>query len=823
VNDFRYALRTLRRSPGLAAVAVTSLALGIGANTAIFSVTNAVILRSLPVQKPHDLVLLRYVSKKGNIFDSFSYPEYLALRDAPEVLTGLAAVVTAELNLASEEATERVPGQLVSGNYFPLLGVQPRIGRLIGPDDDRDAGGHPVCVISAGLWQRRFGSAPDIAGRQVQVNGRSYSILGVAPASFEGTDQGTRAQIYVPLMMAAQVLSRPANSKVQPPFLEWTDWLKFVGRRKPGVTLARAETVLDARFAQLPLAQRDSTFESSSRHGAPGQRARLLVLDGRQGFDNLRFGYERPLLLLLFLVGLLLLIACANVASLLAARAVGQRKQIAIRLALGAGRWALIRQQLAESSLLAFGGAAGGLLLSIWMSDLLLQLAQTGNNRQIDVRPDLAVLGFLLGVACLTTLLFGIAPALESGKAGVGPVLKNESTGGGRRRGALGGALVAIQVALSITLLAGAGLLLRSLHNLQSIHIGFQPESVAVASLNPGANRYSAARARALFESLLDRAETIPGVRAASAALVSPLSGSLWVYSIEVPGYPVKPNEFLMTYMNAVGPGYFAAMGSPLISGREFTRRDREGAPYVVVVNEQMARKYWPGRDAVGQRFKASALGDNQVEVVGVVRDSIYRELREPKQEILYVPLLQGDFRSASLHLRIAGDPGPVFTELRARARAIDRDVPLYNVRTLDNQIAGTLSPERMLATVSTILGALAIVLAMVGLYSILANAVSQRSREIGIRMALGAEQRQVIGMVLRDTLRMVAIGIAVGIPVSLGASRWIASFLYGIGAQDPLTYAAIVLLLALAGCAAAYVPSRRAARVDPMVVLRYD
>ncbi len=821
MRNFRYALRTLGRSPGLAAVAIISLALGIGANTAIFSVTNAVILRSLPVEKPNELALLRYVSKKGNIFDSFSYKDYLALRDAPNVLSTLSAVNDVEINLASDEATERVPGELVSGNYFPLLGVHPRIGRLIGPDDDRDAGGHSVCVISSGLWQRRYGSAADIVGRQVQLNGRAYSILGVTPESFDGIDQGTRAQVYVPLMMAAQITNRAGDPKVQPPFLDWDDWLKLVGRRQPGVTVARAEAVLDARFDQLPLAHRDSTFEMSSRHGTPGERARLMVIDGRQGFDNLRFSYERPVLFLLFLVGLLLLIACANVASLLAARAAGQRKQIAIRLALGASRWSLIRQQLAESSVLAAAGASAGFLLSIWMSDLLVHLTPAGSTGQFAVHPDLTVMGFLLAITCLTTLLFGIAPALESGKAGVGPVLKSESTGGGKRRSVLSGTLVSIQVALSVTLLAGAGLLLHSLHNLRSVAMGFQPENVVVASINPGANGYSTDRARTLFDNLLDRAESIPGVRAASASLISPVSGSLWMFSVDVPGYPKKPIP--MAYTNAVGPGYFSAIGSELIRGREFTRRDRKGAPYVVVVNEQMAKKFWPGRDPVGQRFKAAGLGNSEVEVVGLVRDSIYRDLRESRQAILYVPLLQGDFRSATLELRIAGNPTPVFTELRARARAVDRDIPLFDLRTLEAQIAGRLSPERMLATVSTILGSLAIILAMVGLYSILSNAVAQRSREIGIRMALGAEQRQVIGMILRDTLRMVAIGVVLGIPMSLAASRWIQSFLFGVKTQDPVTYISILALIAAAGLLAAYVPSRRASRVDPMVVLRYD
>ncbi len=808
MNDFRYALRTLRRSAGLAAVAVTSLALGIGATTAIFSFTNAVILRSLPVQKPNQLVLLRYASKKGNIFDTMGYQDYLALRDAPEALTDLAAVSSTKMNLASDEATERISGQLVSGNYFPMLGVRPRIGRLIASEDDRVAGGHSVCVISYGLWQSRFGSAPDVVGRNVEINGRPYAILGVTPAGFDGTEQGTRAQVYVPLAMAAQISSTPPD-------------LNLVGRRKPGVTLAQAQAILDSRFAALPLAKQDFTFEMSNRHTAPGPRARLLVVDGKQGFDNLRGDYERPLLFLLFLVGLLLLIACANVASLLVARASGQRKQIAIRLALGAGRWALIRQQLAESALLAVGGAAGGLLLSIWISDLLLRLAP--ESSQIDVRPDFAVLGFLLTVACITVLLFGIAPALESGKAGVGPVLKTDSTGGGRRRGALAGMLVIIQVALSITLLVGAGLLMRSLHNLRSIPMGFQPENVAVATINTSVNHYPPARAHALLEDLMRRAETIHGVRAVSAALVSPLSGNLWLYSVEIPGYPARPKEVPMTYMNAIGPGYFATIGAQMVRGREFTRRDRQGAPYVAVVNEQMAKKFWPGRDPIGQRFKAAALDGHETEVVGVVRDSIYRDLREAKQEILYVPLLEGDFGSATLHLRMAGDPAMVFSELRAQARAADRSVPLYGMRTLDTQIGETLSTERMLATMSTILGGLAIVLAMVGLYSVLANAVAQRAREIGIRMALGAARTQVIGMVMRDTLQMVFVGVLVGIPVSLGASRWIAPFLYGIKAQDPLTYVAIAALVVAAGFAAAYVPSRRASRVDPMVVLRYD
>jgi len=817
MNEFRLAWRGLRRSPVVAAIAVLSLALGIGACTAIFSVANAVILRSLPVEKPDELVLLRYVSKKGNIFDSFGYSEYAALRDAPAVLSGMAALASAEANLASDEATERVRAQVVSGNYFPLLGVQARIGRLMGTEDPNS-----VCVIGYGLWQRRFGSSPGVIGRRIQINGRPYSILGVTAEGFTGTDQGVEAQIYLPLMAAPEVFSRPVDNKLQPPFLKWPDWLRLVARRQPGMTPARVQAVLDARFEQLELAHRDSTFESSNRRGEPGRRARLLVADGRQGFDNLRFRYERPLLVLLFLVGLLLAIACVNVANLLLARAAGRRKEIAIRIALGSGPWTLLRQLSAESLLLAVGGAGCGWLLSMWIKDLLLRVTFVTGDRALDVQPDLTVAGFLLGTSFLTTLLFGLAPALATLRTSVGAALKNEGAGGGKRR-ALGGALVVAQVTLSVTLLAGAGLLLRSLHNLQSIQRGFRAENVLLASLNPGANHYSAEQARNLFTSLMERAESIPGVQAVGAAMVSPLSGSLWLYSLEVPGYQAAPGQIPLAYFNAIGPGYFASVGVRLKRGREFTRLDRAGAPLVGMVNETMAKKFWAGRDPMGQRFKSGAFDDREVEVVGVVQDSIYRDLREKIEPVLYVPLLQSDTRSATLTLRVSGDPARAFNELRNAARQIDRSVPLYGLQTLEAQIAGTLSPERMLALVSTLFGGLAMLLAMVGLYGVLANSVAQRAREIGIRMALGAARGQVVAGVLRQALRMVAAGLVLGIPISLAVSRWIATMLYGLGPGDAATYGAIVVVLLGAALVATLVPSRRAAGVDPMVVLRWE
>jgi predicted permease len=548
------------------------------------------------------------------------------------------------------------------------------------------------------------------------------------------------------------------------------------------------------------------------------------VAPGRQGFDDLRFRFEQPLTVLLFLVGLLLLIACANVANLLLARAAGRHKEIAVRLALGASRRTLVRHLLAESVLLGAAGTVCGAVLSTKLAGLLVWLASPAGVRSIDIHTDMRVAAFLLAISMVTSLLFGIAPALTAARVGVASVLKSEGGGSVRRRHRLGSGLVVVQVGLSVTLLAGAGLLLRSLHNLQALPTGFQPEHVVLASINPGANGYDNLRSRSLIENLMDRAQTIPGVQVASSAVLSPLSGRLWLYSVDVPGYQAAPGQVPMVYTNMAGPGYFRALGQRLADGREFTRRDREGTPQVAVISREMARKFWPGRGAVGQRFHTSALNQKEdVEVVGVVQDSVYNQLRESRQAVMYVPLLQSNVRNATIVLRVAGDASPVQAALRGSAREVDRDVPLYQEISLASQIAGTLSLNRMLATVAAVFGGLALALAMAGLYAVLAYTVARRSREIGIRMALGAERNQVIAMVLRDAFVLIGLGLLAGIPLSLAASRWISSYLFGLKPQDPVTYGAIVAVLAVAAFLAAFVPSRRASTVDPMVVLRYD
>ena len=825
MNDLRYAFRALGRSPGLSAVAIASLALGIGANAAIFSVVNAVVLQSLPVSRPNELVVLRYVSKKGNIFDSFRYPDYRDLRDSPGPLSGLAALYVLDMNVSNGQATEQATGELVSGDYFSVLGVRPAMGRLLGPDDDRVPGGHPVCVISASFWRRQFGSATDVLSKSLRVNGRDYQIVGVMPEGFEGTDQGSRVQLYVPLMMATQVTALRGDGWINPPYRNWNNWLKVIGRLKPGVTFERAQAILDAKFASLPVATRDFTFEKSTRQGAAGSRARLLVAPGRQGFDNLRLRYGQPLTILLFLVGLLLLIACANVANLLLARAEGRTKEIATRLALGASRWTLIRHMLAESALLGAAGVIGGALLSMWLADLLVWQASPFGSKALDVHMDGSMAVFLVAAGLTTVLLFGIGPALRAARIGVASVLKSEGGGAGRRRNRTGSLLVVAQVGLSMVLLSGSGLLLRSLYKLESLPLGFEADNLVLASVSPGANRYDAARSREVFEGVLNRGLRIPGVRMGAAALFSPLSGALRIYSINVPGYQGNPGQTPLAYTNMVGPGYFATLGQRLLNGREFTDRDRTGAPQVAVITAEAARRFWAGRNPVGEhfRFDGAAKTDEDVEVVGVVQDAAYQELREEKPALVYLPLLQTDARNATILLRVAGPAEPVMAALQQAAHEVDPDVPLYGLRTMENQIAGTLSVNRMLATVAGVFGVLALVLAMAGLYAVLAYAVARRSREIGIRMALGAERVQVIGMVIRDAFVLIGWGVCAGIPLSFAASRWITSYLFGLKPQDPLTYAAILGVLGLAAFLAAFVPSRKASTVDPMVVLRYD
>jgi predicted permease len=817
--DLRYAYRTLVKTPALTAAALASLTLGIGANLALFNVANAMLLRLLPVERPQELALLQYVTRKGNVFDAFSYKEYQALRDN-RTLSGLAAFTIRQVNLAAGDSSERVLAQAVSGEFFPVLGLRPHLGRLLRPEDNLAANAHPVAVISHRLWQSRFGSDPAVSNQTFQLNGHRYTIAGVAPPDFEGTSQSSRVDLWVPLMMSAQIITRPVKDGVQPPFLEWDGWLELIGRRRPGVTQAAVEAELDAKFSVLRKDTAEYTFEISSQQAAPGARDRLLVKPGGQGDADLKIRYQLPIRILMGVVALLLLIASANTANLLLARATARRKEMAIRLALGAGRARLIRQLMSESLLLAAAAAALGVLISFWASEALLQLLPQRATMSLDVRPDWITVLFAVALSAGCAILFGLAPALQSARTDVAPMIKGDAAGGRSPRFSLGNALVVLQVALSVLMLAGAGLFLRSLANIRSIDPGFRTENLLLASLNPGSNGYKDAALQGLYERLLEQAARLPGVRAASIAQVSPMSGTLWLYTIQVPGYQPAPKEMPMAWTNAIGPGYFSTIGARLLAGREFTYRDRAGAPPVVMVNETMARKFWPGREALGQRF---AFNQKQVEVVGVVKDTVYRELREDRPATVYTPLLQGTHDTGTLHLHIAGDAGPIVAGLREALRGLDANLPLFRVQTLERQIDNTISRERLLATLSSIFGGLAILLAAVGLYGVLGYAVTRRTREIGIRMALGAQRADVLSRVLRESLGMAALGVALGLPVAWATSRFVTSLLYGVKPGDPLTYGGIVVLLLGVALLAGLLPARRASRVDPMVALRHD
>ncbi len=815
--DLRFSLRLFRKSPGFFFAAAGSIALGIGAATAVFTLANGVLLRSLPVARPDQLSVAGYVSKRGNVFDSFGTREFLALRErSGNLFTGLAGLAEAAGNLNAGDLTERVNVQLVTGNYFPLLGVRPALGRLLAEEDERAA--QPVAVLHYAFWQSRFGGDRGIAGRTIRLNGVAFTVAGVLPEGFDSVSQGWRGDVHVPLTHAALFRSGPVDPKVQPPYLEWEDWMQLLARRRDGVSERQAEAELDAVFAGLR-AKRNTVFEFSGQQGAAGDRDRFFLQPGRQGFQDVRQRYERALQVLLGIVGILLAVACANVANLLLALATGRRKETAVRLALGAPRGRLIRQHLAESLVIAAAGGSAGVLLAAWLAEVLVQLAP--GNLALHTRPDGTVLAFAVAATLGASLLFGFFPALQSARTNLTEAIQQDAGSGRNPRFSLRNSLVVVQVALSVVLLAGAGLFLRTLWNLRGLDTGFDASRVVVASVNPGANGYTAQRANDLYSWLAERAAALPGVAAASAAQVTPLSGSLWVWTVDVPGYVKKPGETPLAHSNSVGPGYFATLGIPLAAGREFTDRDRTGSPWVAVINQRMAETYWPGRSPLGERIRVGR-GPEPVEIVGVVRDSTYRDLREKKVPTVYMPLLQQESKSATILLRTQGDPAAAIGALRTELAQRDRNLPLYRVQTLAAQIGNTIARERLLATLSASFGFLATLLSAVGLYGVLAYAVARRSREIGIRMALGAERRDVTAIVLRDTAFLIGLGLALGLPAALAASRLLESFLYNVKPGDVATYAGIALVLAGVGVLAAWIPARRAARVDPMVALRH-
>ena len=824
-RDIRYGLRLLRKTPGFSAVAILSLALGIGANTAIFGLIDALLLKSLPVRDPKTLL---FIAKQAedHADPDFYYETYQRLRAAQTFFQEIAAYgERVRMNVSVDGGAESTMGQLVSGNYYAVLGVTPAAGRVFTAEDDRVPGGHPLAVISYAYWQRRLGGSADAIGRKVLIDGTPFTIVGVTPPGFYGLQVGDAPEISVPIMMQPQVMPDKENWLGRA--RNTTDWLIMFGRLKPGMSNAHATSGLQALFLgiQTQLAEELDLGKASWRK--QWVEAKLVLVPGGAGLSHLRRPYAKALYVLMGVVGLVLLIACANVANLLLARAAARQREIALRLAIGASRGRLIRQLLVESLLLSGLGGTLGIGLSYWASAMLVRFLSVGRPMiELNLSPDWRVLGFTAGVSLITGILFGLAPAMRGAALDLGPALKQ----GGRGTSSpqrFARALSAAQVALSLVLVIGAGLLVRTLRHLNDIDGGFPRDRVYTVSLSPRGsdqkNGPNGPRLNRIYLDLLERVRTIPGVASASLAGEPPTMRGY--------GRPFKIEDGrqFVAHQNQVYPGYFATLGSAIVQGRDFGPADMaEGAALVTIINQTLARRVFPGENPIGKRIVCTgriSMGESgsPCEVIGVARDVPYANLKDEPQNAIYMTFLHAPTGRGEMELlvRAARDGANVPAQLRREIAAMDPYLPAFVVRTLATVVDEALMRERLMALLSTGFGALAALLAAIGLYGVVAYSVSRRSQEIGVRMALGALPRRVMGLVLRETLALVALGIACGLPVALAATRLLAGFLYGVKPGDPMVLTASVGLLLATAAIAGLIPARRAARIDPVVVLR--
>jgi predicted permease len=857
-QDLRYGIRMLVKQPSFTIVVVVTLALGIGANTVVFSLLDAVLLKTLPVKESERLVLFRLLSGEKTIFSSgtsdvdggrdqatglkistsFPYPAFEYFRARNQSLSDVFAfALLRQLNVSVDGQPEVVVGQVVSGDYFAGLGLPALLGRTLNDADDR-ADAAPAAVISYKYWQRRFGGDPAAVGKVVYLSDTAFTIAGVTPPEFYGTlDVGRIPDISVPMAQLPQI---------QPQFYPLSDtgytWLNIMGRLKPGISAPVAQAEFNLAFQQYAAELQKTIQEQRS---VP----QLDLASGGQGLIAARRKFSEPLRLLVIIVGLVLAVACLNVANLLLARVATRRKEIAVRLAAGAGRLRLVRQLLTESMLLAVLGAALGLVFAYWGKDALVALRPLEGAATLpDLKLDLRVLGFTAAVTALTGILFGLAPALRATKVDLISALKDGAGQKGFSRSRLSKGLVVAQVAMSLLLLVGAGLFVRTLRNLTRIDVGFNRENLLLFTVNPGAIGYKGDRLANLYPQLLERINAIPGVRSATASEYS-LLGGMSSSGFCVPGYTPQPGENMSLPRLAVAGNFFETMGTPILQGRGLIQQDSEpmisalailqssgGRPpegsvvprQVAVINQTMARKYFPNVDPIGRRFSFSSncSGGGGIEIVGVVRDAKYGRLKEETRPTAYTPYVQlprGAPNQMTFSMRTAGDPAAMTTAIQKAVQSVEPKLPIFAIKTQEAQIAELLSQSQLFASLSSFFGLLALVLVAIGLYGVMAYTVARRTQEIGVRMALGAEPGHVLRLVMRETLWLALAGVALGIPAALVATRWVESQLFGLKPHDPLTITLVTLLLIAVMALAGYLPARKAARVDPLFALRCD
>ena len=806
-RDLRYALRTLDRNRGFAAVAVLSLALGIGANAAIFSLINAVMLRALPVREPDRLVQIARLSPEGRRYP-LSYRLFENFRDNLTSISGALAHSAGDQAIAIGGKEDFVSAELVSGSYYAMLGVEPAAGRLLGPADDVLSPSSLAAVISDDYWERRFARSSSAIGQAVTIRDRVFTIVGVTPSSFQSARAGYLADIALPLV---PMTNEEQRSEIT------NNWLSVLVRLKPGATVEQADAEVQVLWRSF-LESQAAQARAKDRAGIMQQRA--AAFPSPDGINPFRYDHARSLLILMGIVGLVLMLACVNLSGLLFARAAARQREVSIRLAIGAGRGRLVRQLLTESLLLATFGGTLGLAMAGWFSERLMALFVNGRSVAVPVGADWRVVTFTAVVALLACLVSGLAPALYAVRFNVNPALKEARVQG---HGWLGKSLVVAQLAISMILVVGATLFLRTLVNLYSVERGIHTDGVMVVSVR-SVLPYEAARGFAVQRTVLERLKTLPGILSASAAQVLPIGGGLWTRNVQVEGYTFRSDESDSVGFNVIAPGYFETLGTHLTLGREFDERDTRTSPKVTIVNESFARYFFGESPALGRHVTSLGVA---YEIVGVVRDAKYQNLRDPIIKTMYIPWLQRDGDQPTRYNYLArvgmGDPMRLTPGLERLVREVDPSLHVRTALTYATLVDRSIATERIMATLGGLFGVLALIVAAIGLFGLLAFQVSRRTNELGVRMALGATRRGIVELVLRDVAGLVVVGVLIGTVVALALSDVARSLLFGLTPDDPATFVTAGLILGVTAFIAGWVPARRASHVDPLIALRHE